>query len=38
MSNITNTSVELPGAPRGLGIHYGGVQWEGGTMDGGSII
>ena len=21
-----------------LGIHYRGVQWEGGTVDGGSII
>ena len=21
-----------------MGIHYGGVQWEGGAVDGGSII
>ena len=25
-------------APSEVGIHYRGVQWEGGAVDGGSII
>ena len=25
-------------ADAGMGIHYRGVQWEGGAVDGGSII
>ena len=24
--------------PLGMGVHYRGVQWEGGTVDGDSII
>ena len=29
---------QLAPEPGRVGIHYGGVQWEGGAVDGGSII